>query len=379
MGKENKGEKQNFWRRIIGLFKRDNPQKLQLLLVAVVLVFGGIFTWLSLVCFLSNYKITIDGVARAGEPEVIAQEEPTVFERRLDGIIVNSSAEANIWPAAMLVENLYSVRPQAGISEAILVYESYAEAGTTRFLLFYNGGGPKIEKIGPIRSARHYFLGWVYETAALFGHAGGSPQALGNIRDYDTNDFNGIGSEAKYFWRDTSLYAPHNLFTSSEKIVFSLRDKELLDKQATFDMWQFKDGATLEDRPESANDIVVKFSSYSYEVKWQYDRTNNNYLRFNADQPHLDSNNQQQVRANNIIIQIVPPVTYLGAYGRLDMQTEGEGRAIIFRDGQTIEGKWKKPGRVLRTQYYDSEDNLIEFNRGKTWVEVIPEDKEISF
>jgi len=339
------------------------------------LVLGTIFSWIyiSHLCCLNIGAFGPE--VKAGE--ISEPSQPTEFYRRLDGIKALSSKEANIWPVAIMIENLYSVRPQNGLSQAALVYETYAEAGTTRCLTFYNGGSEKVEKIGPVRSARHYFLPWVYETAALFGHAGGSPQALGNIRDYDTNDFNGIGKEAKYFWRDSSISAPHNLFTSSEKIVYGLRDKGLLDKEATFDMWNFKDEVSLAERPAEEKFVKVQFSSKSYEVEFKYNRENNDYLRFNGGSPHIDKNNNQQIKAKNVVVQIVPPIGYLGEKGRIDMNVQGEGKVLVFRDGQVIEGIWKKPDRVSRTQFYDSSGKKIPLNRGNTWVEVIPEDKTV--
>jgi hypothetical protein len=351
--------------------------KSQIFLILGFLVFGTIFSWI----YLSHLYSLSFGILK---PEVKAKgissnNAPDEFYRRLDGIKVSSSEEANLWPVAIMIENLYSVRPQNGLFQAALVYETYAEAGTTRCLTFYNGGSEKIEKIGPVRSARHYFLSWVYETAALFGHAGGSPMALGNIRDYDTNDFNGIGKEARYFWRDSSISAPHNLFTSSEKIVYGLRDKGLLEKEATFDRWNFKDEIALVERTTDEKFVKVQFSSKSYEVEFKYNRENNEYLRFNGGSPHIDKNNNQQIKAKNVVVQIVPEITYFGEKGRIDMRVEGEGRVLVFRDGQIIEGVWKKSDRVSRTQYYDSSGNKIPFNRGNTWVEVIPEDKTVEY
>ncbi|OGB76296.1 hypothetical protein A2476_03145 [candidate division CPR3 bacterium RIFOXYC2_FULL_35_7] len=57
----------------------------------------------------------------------------------------------------------------------------------------------------------------------------------------------------------------------------------------------------------------------------------------------------------------------------------GEGDAYIFRDGEVIKVKWKKSERVSRTIYYDESGTEIEFNRGRTWISVLPIGSEIVY
>ena len=57
----------------------------------------------------------------------------------------------------------------------------------------------------------------------------------------------------------------------------------------------------------------------------------------------------------------------------------GEGEAYILLDGNKIEGKWKKADRISRTKYFDLEDKEVKFNRGRTWIAVLPSGSKWNF
>ncbi|MFH1366414.1 MAG: DUF3048 domain-containing protein [Patescibacteria group bacterium] len=370
MGNKNKNKKKKSCVK-----KEFFSLKTRLFILAGLLLFAGVFFSLSI--FVNGFRILPVSAQsqKQSDQKAVVSVEPEKFFRRFDGLEVADASAASLWPVGVMIENLMTVRPQAGLSDASLIYETLAEGGATRFLVLFTGGSTA-PVIGPVRSARPYYLDWAYEYAALYAHAGGSPQALGNIRDYDTNNLDALSRDAVYFWRDTSRGAPHNLFTSGEKLVYALRDKGLLEKESTTRMWLFKDDAPLMERGEDQKFYKVKFSSYTYEVEWKFIKEENLYLRYNADRIQVDANNQQELKAKNIIVQIVPPEEYLGEKGRIGLNTHGEGKAFVLRDGIVIEGIWKKAERTDRTLFYDANGAEIEFNRGQTWIEVIPEGRE---
>lgn len=65
--------------------------------------------------------------------------------------------------------------------------------------------------------------------------------------------------------------------------------------------------------------------------------------------------------------------------GRLVYDTVGSGRALIFRDGVTTEGTWKKTELSTRTRFFDAESHEIQFNRGRTWIQVAPNNSEVVY
>lgn len=296
--------------------------------------------------------------------------------RLIDGVLVEKGKE-NIYPIAIMIENLSTIRPQAGLNKANVVYEALAEGGITRFLAIY-AHDETIEEIGPVRSARDYFLDWVLEFNALYAHAGGSPSSLRLIDQYNILDLDQISGDHPYFWRDRERAAAleHTLFTSSELLTYAKRDKEI-PEEGDFKPWLFKEEAPLAQRSEEAKKITIDYSTFSYKVEYEYNRENNYFLRINGGEPHLDFKTQEQLWAKNVVVQYVK--TRLADPLRLAMETIGEGGALIFQDGQMINGTWKKEDREERTRFYDSEGNEIRFNPGPIWIEVVPTDRNVEY
>lgn len=324
----------------------------------------------------SNNSSLITGTASS---TVLEEDNSPNTSRLIDGVVVEKEL-ARLVPYAVMMENLRSVRPQRGLSQAAVVYETLVEGGSTRFMAVYDPA-EVISEIMPVRSARPYYLEWASEYGALYVHAGGSPKALTVIwENSDINDLEALSRDSVYFWRDTTKPAPHNLVTSSEKMNFALRDKELADKKTNYKSWKYKDDTELEGR--GANGKVLSFNfSYglTYKVDFAYHRDENVYARSNADQPHLDKNTGEQIEVKNVIVQLVEEPVLNGGKGRLDIFVGGEGSAWILRDGEIIQGTWKKESRTDRTLFYDLDGREVEFNRGNTWVHVLPKDQQVTY
>ena len=297
---------------------------------------------------------------------------------RLNGELTTEEGE-DAWVTALMIENLASdsVRPQPGLGDAGIVYETLAEGGITRFVAMFSGE-IEAEKIGPIRSSRDYYLEFVSEYDALYGHMGGSPQALEAISGLGIKDLDGMYVGSQYYERDRSIAAPHNLFTSGEKVQFALRDRDLDKLPAVYEPWNFQDSAAPNDRGEGAG-VTIDFSTAAYSVDWEYDAPSNEYLRKNGGEVHRDGNTNEQLSAMNVAIQIVPPVKVLDAKGRLQMDLTGSGQAYVLQNGEMISGTWEKTSRTERTRFMDESGEEVSFVRGTTWVEVVPSDRDVTF
>jgi hypothetical protein len=339
----------------------------------VVCYFFGISMW---------HYVTVDQWGSGAEIVAAAAKNtatPTAAPRLLDGVLVDIGQERSV-PYGVMIENLLGVRPQSGLSQAAVVYEALAEGGATRFLALFDPA-VDVPELMPVRSARPYYVEWVAEYGAMYAHAGGSPQALTDIgKTTVINNCDALLRDSRYFWRDRTKYAPHNLVTSAKNMVYALRDKDLLDKEATFQSWLFKNDALLANRGADAKRVSFNFSyGKTFKVDYQYSQEKNVYLRFNADQPHLDKNTNEQIAIKNVIVQLVQQPTLAGEKGRLNIKVTGEGKAWIYRDGQVIEGTWKKSSTTDRTFFYDAQGQEMELNRGNTWIHVVPKDKEVIY
>ncbi|MBI5071593.1 DUF3048 domain-containing protein [Candidatus Falkowbacteria bacterium] len=340
-----------------------------LLLISVFVVAGGGYLLLSRTSFLDFFSRN----SSAQEISNVNSSSENGFYRLIDGVAVSDETKINPPLFAVQIENMVDARPLSGVSGASLVYETLAEAGITRLLAVY-AADDDVPEIGPVRSARPYFLDWAEEYGALYAHSGGSPEALRLIPQYDIFDLNEFAN-GRFFWRSKSRYMPHNLYTSVELLneAFAAKNGEV----KIFSSWQFKNEVLAEARPSEEKRAKIYFSTKTYEVGWQYDREANDYLRYQAGVIQQDRDGSE-VRAKNIIVQLTD-VIVLDDVGRKDIETQGSGDAIVFQDGVRIDGTWRKETRGDRTKFFDATGAEIKFNPGVTWVEVVPIDTEVEF
>ena len=268
-----------------------------------------------------------------------------------------------------MIDNHVDAWPQAGIDNAFLVFEAPVEAGISRMLAFFYEG-QEVEKIGPVRSARPYFLDWNNELDALYAHVGGSNAALDLIASGGTFDLNQYWLDS-YFWRSHSRYAPHNVYTSVERMsqYVAARKEQGRVSEPLYETWSFKD-PDIQVEPQVER-IELSFYPPTYVAEWKYDETTNRYVRFQAGVAHTMEDGGE-VMADNVAV-VVTDVAILDGVGRRSVRTIGEGIAVVFRDGKKIEGTWKKTAQSKRLRFYDQEGSEIIFNAGVTWVEVVPD------
>lgn len=329
-----------------------------------------------------------------------------------------TKAEKDIWltrrPLTVMIENHEEARPQSGLSKADVVYEAVAEGGITRFMAVYLCDAIARENIvGPVRSARTYFLDWAseYGGTPLYVHVGGAhceettgegceggakADALGQIGKYGwegENDLNQFSIGYPTFWRDYerighTVATEHTMYSTTERLWavgkkrgLTNKDSEGTDWRTSFISWSFKD----EDKSLAvSNPIEFYFwDGYdAYKVKWEYDQQNNVYKRSNGGQPHLDLNTKEQLAVKNVVVQFTKESSANDGYaGNAHMLygTIGEGKALIFQDGQAVEAKWVKKTRLDRTKFFDTKGKEIKFTAGKIWIEILPLDTKVTY
>ena len=283
------------------------------------------------------------------------------------------------YPIAVMIENHISARPQSGYNSADLVFETLAEGGITRTMAIF--WGHDVSEIGPVRSARQYFIEWLMPFDPLYMHIGYAytddprTDAGGSIYTYGIKSMDRGGT----FWRSSERYAPHNAYTSTELLYEQAERVGYTGTPSEIESWKFKRDAPIDQRGSESTANLTFFDRLNngglYDVTWRYDRERNVYLRSNYDTPYTDVGTDSQIYAKNIIIQRVETMSAYDEKARMIITTIGEGDAIILRDGVVINGTWKKDDITSRTRYFDSEGNEIELNRGITWIEAVPIDQ----
>ncbi|PIP74538.1 MAG: hypothetical protein CO135_01215 [Candidatus Levybacteria bacterium CG_4_9_14_3_um_filter_35_16] len=302
-------------------------------------------------------------------------------------------------PLGIMIENHQEARPQSGLSSADTIYETVAEGGITRFLaIFYCQDAGQV---GPIRSARTYFLDFAseYGDHPLYTHVGGANQpgpadALSQINDYDWggyNDMNQFAIGFPVFWRDSNRLGhpaatEHTMYSTTGKLweyAAVTRGLKDTDKKGTawtegFTPYSFKEDTATSGRPTSQT-VHLEFwsSDKNYFVDWTYDPVANEYKRANSGVIHIDRDTNKQLTTKNIVVLSMVESSANDGYennAHLLYKTKGTGKATVFMDGKKITGTWKKSGRTARTIITDSSGNPVKFNYGKIWFEILPTD-----
>ncbi|MEI6040199.1 MAG: DUF3048 domain-containing protein [Candidatus Berkelbacteria bacterium] len=342
--------------------KTNNPWVLITIIVgAIALLFFGTSY------YLKNY-VKSGKLNDIFKPNTTNSQEKQVLSK-LSGQKAGEST-ANRHPLAVVIENHPDARPQYGLNKATLVYEAIAEGGITRFLAIY--GPNNATKIGPIRSARTYFVDWTSEYNAYLAHVGGNLDALDMIKANNILDLDQFGLGETTYWREArnGVALEHTMYSNTDSLYKAAQAKNW-PQTTKYQTLSFKKD---EPTPSSNQQIEIDFSTASYKVDWQYDAQTNTYLRSLAGQPHLDGATGDRLVANNVIIQEVDrweAKTTINEEGYA-MKTTGTGKAKIFIDGKETDGTWKKTSRTDRTIFYNESGREIEFNPGNFWIEITP-------
>lgn len=269
---------------------------------------------------------------------------------------------------AVMVENHPDARPQAGLSEAELVFEVVAEGGITRYLAFFQQ--ENIE-VGPVRSARPYFAELANQWPSLYLHVGGSPEVLQNIQAKKYKnlvDFNEYYN-GKYFTRVKSRSAPHNVYTNTKDVFEYLHNSslDLVTDPVVFNA-EFSENV-LGGIPEQS--FEVNFSKPQFLVGFTYDSAQKKYLRSLAGKADVDAGNGEQVAPISILVLETAVKEIVGdSEGRMEVETLGSGKLTYHTAGQKFSGFWKREsGKPF--EFTDSLGNPIKLLPGQVWMAVV--------
>jgi hypothetical protein len=332
--------------------------------------------------------------------------------------------EEKIWsarrPLMVMIENHDESRPQSGLQNADIVYEAVSEGGITRFMgIFYCGiveGSANTYDVGPVRSARTYFLDLAseYSDYPLYTHVGGAncsapkdpvtgrqsgpcttikkAQAIEQISDYGWNN--------KGTWGDLSQFSlsykvcrrepdrledtratEHTMYCSTKELWNTAANRgltnltqvnnQLWDKN--YKPWNFNQKDIAVENPTTP---VVSFDFWpgykQYSVMWSYDKNSNAYLRFNGSQSHIDFNTQKQISTKNVVVQYTKETRSLDEHGHNLYEVIGSGTGVLFQNGNKTDITWSKKNRASRTIFRDSTGKEVNFIPGQVWVEILP-------
>jgi hypothetical protein len=314
-----------------------------------------------------------------GIKDIIKKEETVEEEPKIT--IVDPDSKTR--PYAVMINNVSVARPyQSGLQDAYIIYEMVVEGGITRYLALFKD--VNVERIGTIRSSRHYYLDYVLENDAIYVHWGWSEMAQSDISTLGINNINGLTYGGTYFWKDKSLPV------STEHTAYS--STELLDKAT----------AKLNYRTETNKDLLLNYSVesvdlasdttakdatsidivYSSNTKnhYDYDEENKVYKRSVNGKAHTDYVTKEQYTFKNIIVYQVENTTIAGDYkGRQNLNNIGSGEGYYISEGKAVEITWSKSNREAQTVYkLKSTGEELKVNDGNTFIQIQPKGQTLT-
>lgn len=306
--------------------------------------------------------------------ETEPEPEPEPILSSLTGLPISEQAVKRR-PIGVMIDNVKTALPQYGISDAEIIYETLVEGGRTRLMAVFQDF--TTEKIGPVRSSRHYFLDFALDHDAIYTHVGQSTKAIKAFKQLEVDRMYGISSlDAILTFQDPNRKRPHSTFTNYEKLMATWEKLEYRQEpKQQPNKLNFHSTDNLPKDGQAVTDIELDYSYY-IKAKFCYDDKTKNYLRYQYDQPHMDALNDQQLAFKNIILQYTSIwLIKSDPLGLMDMDLLTEGEGLYISDQAAISIKWKKTDHNQPTQYYLTDGSPLLLNPGKTFISVFPENQ----
>ncbi|MBT2694238.1 DUF3048 domain-containing protein [Bacillus sp. ISL-55] len=302
--------------------------------------------------------------------EVVAPEE-LPYQFPLTG--VGTAEESSDRAVAVVVNNHPKARPQSGLHKADVVHEVLAEGDVTRFVAIFQSEHP--EKIGPVRSAREYFIDLASGFDSFFIAHGYSPEAKEMLESGAIDNINGMQYDGTLFKRADFRKAPHNSYITYKNIVkgAETRGYALDEAPAAAVFLSSEEADVLEGTP--AGEFMVKYGSPSFDAIYEYDADEQKYHRFNGSEETVDLETKDPVLLDNILV-VQMDHQVIDSAGRRVIDMESGGKGYLFQKGKVNEIQWKnEAGRII--PYKDGAK--AGFVPGKTWINIVPSISDVSF
>ena len=290
--------------------------------------------------------------------------------------IVNEESKSR--PYAIMINNVEGARKlQSGLQDAYMVYELMVEGGITRYLALFLD--QTTERIGSIRSARHYYLDYALENDAIYVHHGYSPQAR--------EDWSKLGvdrievNESTTGWRDKSASKTYEftLFTNIEKLGKGIRSKRT-ERNKDLLLNYSVDNIDISQMEGAipANKVDIKYSSNTT-TNYEYDTEKNIYLRSVNNKSQNDYITGKQLTVKNIIVYKVKYSNIQGDdKGRQTIDNVGTGTGYYISNGYAVPITWKKDSRSSATVYKYNNGKEIQVNDGNTFIQIMPDNQTLA-
>ncbi|MBP1919022.1 DUF3048 domain-containing protein [Youngiibacter multivorans] len=270
------------------------------------------------------------------------------------------------------IENTPEARPQSGITKADLIYEMEVESQITRLTAFFLSEYPT--KVGPVRSARKQHMYLWSEWDYMYVFYGGSEVAGQNVYrlkedlEISAPKIDGM-AVSKGFSRSTDRSAPHNAYIDLNYLIKNKYEYNPIQRTLYFDSNENFEG-------EPAININFQYASNN-RISYIFNKEKKMYEKFINEKPVTDKEDGTTLSVKNIIIQYTRHYHVSGTvYTNIDQI--GKGKAEYFTNGVMRTGSWERKDLDSITKYYDENNQEIAFIPGRTFVQIVRNETEVS-
>ena len=303
--------------------------------------------------------------------EEIVKGTELSFQYPLSGL--KTEEEPGDRAVAVVVNNHPKARPQSGLTQADIVYEVLAEGNVTRFLAIFESEHP--EKIGPVRSARDYFIELAKGYDSLFIAHGYSPEAKDMLRNGTIDHLNGIQYDGSLFKRVDFRQAPHNSYISYENIEKGAKKSGYLLNKAPEALTFYKEEQLDQITGEETIEASVSYGNSTFDIRYEYDSDAEKYHRFSVGEDTVDLDSGESILLDNVFI-VEMDHKVADNQGRKEIDLISGGRGYLLQKGVRTEVEWKNiDGRIL--PFVNGE--RVKLVPGKTWINIVPNIGQVTF
>ena len=358
-----------------------------LAMLLAVLTFAGVFTG----C------VSAPGGDESDQPEIVEPTPPPYTPNPWTGWEKAADFDNDMRATAIMINNISVARPQKGLSQANILFESKVEGGITRFMAIFEDYTKIDGDVGPVRSGRDQFLQWAMPYHALYCHIGRS----GITQTYiDSFEYNYLDVDGQYRIFTERRNRPgydteHTSYTNAE-LLQAVIDKYEYDMNKTygspvFDFVDYRENnGTRELSGQLVTDISVVHSEV-YRTYFTYDEAANRYMmsQYNGSkrtrENTVDESNGQQLGFENVIIAFADISKYPWPgdgpydpnYQKVDLSYGGVG--YYFSNGRMEQIRWFKGGAPDVLRFTDMDENPLKINCGKSYIGFVDYDEAERF
>lgn len=263
-------------------------------------------------------------------------------------------------PLAVIIDNVGST-PTFGLEAARTIFEVPVEGGHTRLMAIFDRNDPGV--VGPIRSARTYFVELAQRLRGVLVHVGGSPESLSAIASGNLPTIDALSSGA-VFRTDDRFARGYNTFSDGETLRQELNNRDYGEQVRLTGL-----------RPSAPSETVVASAgadvswSGAYDSGFRYDAAEDAYVwqRDGAPATNLQGD---AVSVDAVLLartDVVPRPQ--DPDGKVFVSLTG-GAGTLLWQGRSLEGRWSIDGGVA---FALDDGTRISLDSLRVWVALLPD------